>query len=170
MSLIRRYTYVGPADLRNIPPPVNVIDGDSPTTLDQWLTGQPSTDRAQPFTYIVTVDGVLRIAPRQCEHVACAGGAPVLAAGEILFEPDGNGWAVEKVSNQSTGYCPDLDSWHSVATALDRLGLCHPGGYTNPIIFRVCPTCWAINVVRDDDFACVMCGEDLPRVWNVDQF
>jgi hypothetical protein len=44
------------------------------------------------------------------EHVACAGGGFVLGAGEIAFSRGGNGWAISEVSNQSTGYCPYLDS------------------------------------------------------------
>ena len=35
------------------------------------------------------------------------------AAGENLVEPDGTGWAVEELSNQCTGYCPDLGAWGS---------------------------------------------------------
>ncbi|MEU6730442.1 hypothetical protein ABZ917_42625 [Nonomuraea wenchangensis] len=31
------------------------------------------------------MDGVLLLAPRRSEHVACAGGRPVLSAGEISF-------------------------------------------------------------------------------------
>lgn len=51
------------------------------------------------------------------------------------------------VSNQSTGYCPDIDSWTTVA-ALDRIGVRYPGGFTHPIAFRACTTCDQINVVR----------------------
>jgi hypothetical protein len=38
------------------------------------------------------------------------------------------GWVVSEVSNQSTGYCPDLSCWSAVASALDRAGLERPDG------------------------------------------
>jgi hypothetical protein len=47
---------------------------------------------------------------------------------------------VTEISNESTGYCPDLDSWPAVAAVLDRAGICHPDGFTQPIIFRACTT------------------------------
>lgn len=73
------------------------------------------------------------------------------------------------VSNQSTGYCPDPDSWPAVAAALDRIGVGHPGGFTHPIVFRACPSCGQINVVREDVLICAVCGDDLPETWNIDQ-
>ena len=170
VNLTRRYCYVGPADLRSLPQPVDLVDVESPTVLDRWLEDRKPRDRVEPFTYMVTVDGALRIAPRQCEHVACTGGTDVLAAGEMRFEYDETTWAVTQVSNQSTGYCPDLDSWHAIAAALDRLDVRHPDGFTHPIVFRVCPACCAINIVHDDIFECIMCPEELPREWNLDQF
>lgn len=57
-----------------------------------------------------------------------------------------------------------------MTAALDRAGLRHPGGFTQPIVFRGCTTCFAINIVRDDDFACAVCGDALPSEWNLDQF
>ncbi len=50
----------------------------------------------------------------------------MLSAGEIGFRRSGGGgavgggWEVETVSNLSTGYCPDVTSWPTVATALYR--------------------------------------------------
>ena len=67
-------------------------------------------------TYTITPPLELRLADRHSEHIACAGGAPVLAAGELFTD----GTAILEITNQSTGYCPDLDSWHAVAAALDR--------------------------------------------------
>ena len=61
---------------------------------------------------------------------------------------------VTEISNQSTGYCPDLDSWHAVTAALRRAGLRHPSGFTQPIILRGYTNCFAINIVREDDVAC----------------
>jgi hypothetical protein len=108
------------------------------------------------------------VAPRRSEHVACAGGEPVLSAGEISFARDGKRWMVNEVSNQSTGYCPDVTSWPAVAAALERAGLDHPGRFTHAVLFRRCPHCRENNIVRDNDFICVFCGTALPETWNVD--
>ncbi|MFE9635342.1 hypothetical protein [Streptomyces sp. NPDC006463] len=114
---------------------------------------------------------MLRLAPRRSEHVACAGGDPVLAAGEICFiarpgeEP---AWEADEVSNLSTGYCPDLASWRAVAEALDRAGIGRPEGFTHAVVFRRCTACGECNVVRDAWFVCVFCDADLPAEWNVD--
>jgi hypothetical protein len=127
-----------------------------------------SVSDAEPFTFVVDLDGVLWLAPRRTEHVACAGGREVLAAGEISFRSDVDGWYVDEVSNQSTGYCPDPDSWPAVAAALERVHVRHPGGFTNPVVFRRCPECGERNIVRDGMFACALCDADLPPQWNFD--
>jgi hypothetical protein len=90
----------------------------------------------------------------------------VLSAGEITFERDGGRWFVSEVSNQSTGYCPDPDSWPVVADALDRAAVPHPGEFTAPVVFRRCPGCGERNLVKDDDFTCAVCGSELPQAWN----
>jgi hypothetical protein len=166
---MRRYRYVGPAELRELAPARDVVDVTSEAALGGWLAGQDRRDRTAPFTYVVTLDGGLRVAPRGREHVACAEGRDVLGAGEIQFELDGASWIVTEISNQSTGYCPDLDSWPAVARALHRAGLRHPAGFTQRIVFRSCPACRERNIVRDDDFVCALCGAALPSEWNVDQ-
>lgn len=38
-----------------------------------------------PATFVVDSEGHLRVADRHSEHIACAGGEPVLSAGEIFF-------------------------------------------------------------------------------------
>ena len=50
-------------------------------------------------------------------HVACAAGGPVLSAGEITFDDD---MTVAEITNQSTGFCPEPESWPAVSDALDR--------------------------------------------------
>jgi hypothetical protein len=166
---MRRFRYVGPAELRDLPAAVDAVTVTSGEELTGWLAAQDARDRAAPFTYVITTDGAVLVAPRRREHVACAGGQDVLGAGEIQFDLDDAGWFVSEISNQSTGYCPDVESWPAVAAALDRAGLRHPDGFTQPIIFRACPTCLARNIVRDDDFICAVCGADLPSEWNLDQ-
>jgi hypothetical protein len=136
--------------------------------FERWVATVSGRDLAEGFTYVVDVEGVLRLAPRCSEHVACAGGGEVLGAGEVTFARQRDGWVVSEVSNQSTGYCPDIGSWSAVATALDRAGLARPGGFTSVFVFRRCPRCQERNVVKEGDFVCAACGGDLPEEWNVD--
>ncbi|MFB4282460.1 MULTISPECIES: hypothetical protein [unclassified Nonomuraea] len=161
------YPYVGSASPAGAGgPPGQVIR--SAEELAGWLAGRPPEEPAEPFTFVVDLDGTLRLAARRSEHVACAGGRPVLSAGEIAFERSADGgWAVEAVSNQSTGYCPDVTSWAAVEAALERIGVGHPGGFTHEVVFRRCPGCREINLVKEEDFVCAFCGGELPAAWNV---
>ncbi|MEV7117951.1 hypothetical protein [Kitasatospora griseola] len=166
----RPFAYVGPPELR-----AGVGDHTlgrrvrTPAELDRWLGELVPAERAEPVTYVIDLAGALRLAPRRSEHVACAGGAAVLAAGEIGFARQADGrWAVREVSNQSTGYCPDLDCWPAVATALDRVGLPRPDGFTHACVFRRCPACAQVNLVKDDDLTCAVCDSALPGEWNLD--
>ncbi|WP_171171472.1 hypothetical protein [Streptomyces sp. I05A-00742] len=165
----RSYRYVGPDELRAAIRPGGV---GSPigraADLDSWIAEQSAVELDEPFTFVADTDGLLRPAPRRSEHVACAGGAPVLSAGEISFVREAGRWAVGDVTNHSTGYCPDVASWRAVAHALDRAGLGHPSGFTHEVVFRRCPGCRERGIVREDDFVCVFCGGDLPQVWNLD--
>jgi hypothetical protein len=116
----------------------------------------------------VDLRGILRLAPRRSEHVACAGGERVPAApGEIGFGREGEVWVVDEVSNQSTGYCPDVTSWTAVSAALRRAGLEHPPAFTHAVVFRRCTGCREVGIVREGDYVCVFCGCDLPVEWNV---
>jgi hypothetical protein len=73
-------------------------------------------------TFVIDLNGDLLVADRRSEHVACAGGGPVLSAGEMFFLVEEDRVEVTDVSNQSTGYCPEPSSWPGVAAALDRIG------------------------------------------------
>ncbi|WP_432186527.1 hypothetical protein [Streptomyces sp. Tue6028] len=164
------YGYVGPAELRCLVRP----DGEgqsmrSPADFVEWVLARTVEELAEPFTFVVDQAGLLRLAPRRSEHVVCAGGEAVLGAGEISFREELGRWAVDEVSNQSTGYCPDVSSWSAVAEALDQAGIVRPSGFTHEVVFRRCPTCRQLNIVREDDFVCVFCDEVLPGEWNVDQ-
>ncbi|MGW6057381.1 hypothetical protein [Streptomyces sp. NPDC055189] len=165
----RTYRYVGPADLKAaIRPGSGGRRIGSTADFGGWVAEQSAAELAEPFTFVVGTDGVLRLAPRRSEHVACAEGESVLSAGEIGFTREADRWVVDDVSNQSTGYCPDVSSWPSVCRALDRAGLGRPSGFTHEVVFRRCPGCREHNIVREADFVCVFCGGDLPGVWNVD--
>jgi len=162
---VRVYRYVGPDEIRAAA--VHAAPGTpihSRAELERWLAvhGADADGDTVPATYVVTEDGVLRIASRRSEHVACAGGQPVLAAGEMFFARD---HAVE-ISNLSTGYCPEPGCWTVVADALDRAGLAHPTRFTTEITFRRCSACGERNVVKDEFFVCAVCDADLPVDWN----
>jgi hypothetical protein len=113
-------------------------------------------------TFVVDEHGSLLIADRRSEHVACASGRPVLSAGEMFVRCG----EVVEISNQSTGYCPEPESWPAVAAALDRAGIAHPGRFTHEVIFRRCTSCGERSIVKDGWFVCGICGGDLPAVWN----
>lgn len=163
----RRYRYVGPPDLLNLLAlDLAVAELRSPDALTRWLDRLDLGELDEPLTFVVTTDGYLRLAPRRSEHVHCAGGKDVLAAGEISFTRVGQQVRVSEVSNQSTGYCPDPDSWPAVAEALDRAGLDRPPGFTSEVIFRRCLACQARNIVHDAQFLCAICDAALPADWN----
>jgi hypothetical protein len=109
--------------------------------LGRWIAGRSAVEAAEPFTFVVGLDEALRLAPRRSEHVACAGGEMVLSAGAIGLVHEADRWAVSEVSNQSTGYCPDVTSWSEAARALDDAGLERPSGFTHEVVFRRCPGC-----------------------------
>lgn len=163
------YSYVGAASLNG-----NGLF-DTPRTLmavaeDALRVAQ----RAQPsrracstvFTYVVGADGLLWIADRHSEHVACARGGDVLSAGEMTFEIEGAGVAVTDVTNQSTGYCPEPESWPAVAAALEKASIPHPPSFTRVFLFRLCESCGQTNVVKEGDFTCAVCGTELRQEWN----
>ena len=84
----------------------------------------------------------------------------------MFFLLKGSGAEVVEVSNQSTGYCPEPESWPAVAETLDQIGIAHPGRFKNEIIFRLCPLCGQRNIVNGSWFVCDVCGSDLPAAWN----
>ena len=133
------------------------------TDLARWLeSSEEAQDGLTPATFTVDTERILWLAPRGSEHVACAGGAEVLAAGELVFD----GSAVVEATNQSTGYCPEPASWTVLAEALDRLAVVHPGRYTAEFTFRRCEYCGELNVVKESWFVCAACDQPLPREWN----
>jgi hypothetical protein len=164
----RVYRYVGPAEFAALAQ--NGVAGhriDSVAGLAAWVEASaelPAHDGLTPATFVVDRDQALRLAPRGSEHVACAEGGDVLAAGEMFFD----GVEVVEVTNQSTGYCPEPESWVAVAHVLGRLGVQHPSGYTSAFVFRRCDGCGELNVVKDGWFECEICGHALPQRWNCD--
>lgn len=140
----------------------------SAADFSAWIAERSAAELEEPFTFVIDTRGRLRLAPRRSEHVVCAGGQRVLGAGEIGFIRRSEAWAVAYVSNQSTGYCPDVASWEAVSTALDAVGILRPDGFTYEVIFRRCPRCAELNLVKEAFFACTFCEADLPAEWNID--
>ena len=161
------YNYVGPEAIL-----ISVTDSSSGVTvrdksqLALWMQEQDEwDDDCLTLTFVVPEDGSLRVAPRRSEHVECARGAGVLAAGELVIRLTP---ALEVVgaSNLSTGYCPEPSCWEAVRLALCNLDIPGPPGFTFPCTFRKCPACGERNLVKDDWFVCAVCDAPLPMEWN----
>ena len=166
----RLYRYVGPAGIaaRVLGRPGGTRI-DSAADLVRWVRGTGQvTDRGGliAVTFVIDAEGQLLVADRHSEHVACAGGGPVLSAGEMFLSVAGERVEVVELSNQSTGYCPEPESWPTVAAAVDRAAVPHPGRFTTEITFRRCEACSERNVVKDGWFICGVCGVELPGAWN----
>jgi hypothetical protein len=166
---MRLYRYVGPKRIADrvgaAPAGVRVR---SAADVAAWArsSGQSSAAGRVTATFVVDEAGDLLIADRHSEHVACAGGRPIRSAGEMTFALDG-GVEVVEVSNQSTGYCPEPESWPAVAEALARAGLAAPGGFALACVFRRCEACGGKNLVKGGLFECGVCGAELPATYNV---
>jgi hypothetical protein len=168
--MTKHYDYVGPADIKARC--AGQVAGTRISSLSDLLTwirgsGQRSgLGSLIPATFVIDEAGGLLLADRCSEHVACAGGGPVLSAGELFLRVSGDDVEVAEVSNQSTGFCPEPESWPAVAAALDRIGVPHPGRITTEVVFRRCEKCAERNVVKEGWFVCGICGADLPAEWN----
>jgi hypothetical protein len=169
---MRSLRYVGPDSLRAA---LSVHESGarmtSPAALSAWLDDNPDALTCGA-TFVVSLAGALVLADRHSEHVACAGGADVLSAGEIVFARSrGLSRAVRasEITNQSTGYCPPPESFAAVARALDALNVAHEGAFTVNFVFRRCPRCQSINVVKEAFFVCALCDAELPAHWNFDR-
>lgn len=166
---MKLYSYVGPLSLlqfvRSQPTGVPIY---SPTDVAVWASSRRQDIVAGMIvaTFVVDHTGRLLIADRRSEHVVCAGGLAVRSAGEITFSVL-SPVEVVSVSNQSTGYCPEPDSWTAVAAALSAAGLVAPDGFSLSCIFRRCPSCQNISLVKEDVFDCLLCGSQLPASYNV---
>lgn len=160
------YRYVGPAEIaaRCAAHP----RGHAVRDLDELRRALRALGGGERRTTTFVVDGVgiLRVADRASEHVACAGGGPILAAGELTVTSRGE---VIEVTNLSTGFCPEPAAWPALVAALDAAGLARPEGWSTAFELRRCPGCGARAVVKDDDYECVECGTTLPAAWNFER-
>src|SRR5262249_21097218 len=153
----RQYSYVGPRAIAERCRGASGIRIASSNDVRRWIaaTGQePDEEGEITATFVIDLRGTLRIADRHSEHVACAGGEDVLSAGEMTFVLCENEVLVVRVTNQSTGYCPEPESWPAVAAALARAGVAAPEGFTPAFVFRRCVRCGETNIVKDGWFVC----------------
>jgi hypothetical protein len=171
MEKIKFYNYVGSDAIRlsvaNYPCG-NVIR--SISDLKSWINHpdnlQTMAANLVVATFVIDLNGDLRLAARHSEHVACAGAASVLSAGEIFISWDKEYFEISDITNQSTGYCPEIESWKYVAAALDRISIVHPSHFTTKFTFRRCDDCAQINIVKDNLFICSVCNSILSDEWN----
>lgn len=165
-AVARSYAYVGPAHIleavRDAPAGAPIgCRGD----LLEWLQNAHHHDDDSPgwATYVVDLGGTLRLAHRRTEHVACAGGESVLAAGEVEFALDGE---VQFLSNNSSGYCPDVACLPAVLHALRVAGAGAPDAFTVSVLFRRCDACGERCTVKDSFYFCDLCEAPLSSEWN----
>ena len=155
---MRVFHYVGPPDLAS---KSSMSTTGTCITSSHELTAFLQTVDDGWATYVI-VDGVLRLADRRSEHVDCAQGKAVQAAGELQFDNDD----IVFISNQSTGYCPDVTCFDVAATVLKNLGLTPPSTWTFAAVFRRCDGCGERNLVKDSWFVCAVCDAQLPQAYN----
>jgi hypothetical protein len=161
----RVYEYVGSRRIAELADaPIERLALRSP---DDVRTSRLAPKRgALELTYIVDTDGQLWLSDRHGEHVSCARGRAVLAAGEIVLAITEDAVLVESVSNQSTGYCPEPACWAAVDRALRACGLSPPPAFTHAFEFRRCTECGQINLLKESMPECASCEAELPAEWN----
>lgn len=161
----RRYSYVGPPELKQrLKRESHCVHVSAVSELLSWTAAfLPKGKRhgAVTATFIIDTTERLWIADRRSEHVACADGQDVLAAGEICFERSGDHIEIVEVSNYSTGYCPEPECWPVVARVLDGLKIPRPTCFTSAFSFRRCDHCGTINLIKDGVYECAVCNSPL---------
>ncbi len=168
--MVKIYDYVGPIEIKEaVADDASGVSITSADDLRAWSEQQDEWDEDRlTVTFVVVPNGTARVAPRRSEHVACALGGPVLAAGELTVRLKPRIEIVE-ATNQSTGYCPEPECWQAARSALTAAGVPCPTELTHSYIFRLCTQCGERNLIKDDWFECDSCGQDLAREWNFDE-
>jgi len=139
--------------------------------IQKWIENDNQTIVNENLiaTFIINEQKELVISDRHSEHVMCAGGRSVLAAGEITFSFEKEDVFVSEISNQSTGYCPKPASWEIVEFVLNTLVIEHPEYFTAAFEFRYCEHCETTNLIKEEIYECAVCGADLAVEWNFDK-
>jgi len=169
----RVYSYKGPIEIiENLPKNSNRVLVTSSVSILDWISSTNQTSEYDDLfmaTFIIDTDGNMWINDRRSEHVLCAKGNDVLSAGEVGFEIGTNTVEAIEITNQSTGYCPEPESWYFVERALNKANIKHPSYFTMEIIFRLCENCGTKNIVKDGWFECGVCQKPLSNEWNFNQ-
>ncbi|MFI0874547.1 hypothetical protein ACH4TM_09060 [Streptomyces parvus] len=70
----RSYRYVGPADLKAaVGPDRGGHRIGSAADFTHWIAERTAAELLEPFTFVVSTDGMLRLAPRRSEHIVREG-------------------------------------------------------------------------------------------------
>ncbi|MAS93163.1 MAG: hypothetical protein CMO55_08200 [Verrucomicrobiales bacterium] len=166
------YKYIGSPEFLpqgEFPPRWKV---DSLDSVADWMNdhvGEMDLEECIAATFVVSTIEELWIAERATEHVACARQKPVLCAGEIFFSGVGDVPFVERVTNQSTGYCPRPESFTALAIAFETIGISHPDCFEPEFEFRRCRDCGTLAIVKEQEFTCLVCDSELPEEWNLSE-
>ncbi|MEM7010621.1 MAG: hypothetical protein AAF585_03975 [Verrucomicrobiota bacterium] len=167
---MREYKYIGNPDF--IPkgefPPRMQLNGEE--SLASWMNehrDEMDLEACVPATFVVDADGLFWIADRGSEHVACARLGAVRSAGEVFFGGLDSDPHIHRITNQSTGYCPEPGSWVAVDQALETAKIAYPSGFEPAFEFRRCDQCAALAIVKDAEFFCLLCGAELSAHWNL---
>lgn len=166
----RLYSYVGPNSIQELlDDPAQRFQLQSADDVLRWITetGQDIQEDRATATFIIDENNRMWIADQRSEHVVCARGQRILSAGEITFEVSKGNVEAVQISNQSTGYCPDPDSWPAVSAALATARVPHPDNFTSEFLFRRCNKCETINIIKDEWFECAVCQSQLSQTWNI---
>jgi hypothetical protein len=118
------YTFLGRPDmLERALSNMNFFEIKSAADLDK-ISGILDDEAFQnhPQTYVVTLDGKLRIGGWVEEHVMVAQGREVRVAGEIMLERS-PGWKAAYVNNRSFGYLPHSSGLVWAKNALENAGI-----------------------------------------------
>ena len=130
--MYRSFRYVGPPEIavgaERAPGGLALRAGDDVASAVRALGGDGVV------TYVVDDEGTLRVADRGSEHVACARGGPVLAAGELML--DARRRSVVWATNLSTGFCPSTSCFAALSDALARAAIPGPDSFEHAFEMR----------------------------------
>jgi len=168
--MVKHYQYVGPKHLEDLADSESLRQHiQTQEDFHKWFKESKQAWNAQDeltVTFIVDVEHQLWIADRHSEHIACARGKPVLSAGEMTFIREKDEIEILRITNQSTGYCPEPASWKHVEQALRSIDFYAPSDFEVSFIFRKCHKCDVINIVKEELFECAVCQRALNAEWN----
>jgi len=160
------YSYIGPMSiLQRIQAQYQGSLITSVDDLERWIktNNQQGDDYGNiVVTFVILPHYELRISDRHIEHVQCANRSKVLSAGEITLEVEKTTvLSIPQITNQSTGYCPSIESWEHVEKALEVLEISKPTQFEPAYYFSYCESCQSLKIIKDEDYFCYTCQEAL---------